>query len=96
MFCNIWDECKCKPDGKNCMDPTSEEAIEIVEVEVSLPLLFANALQGAAEEENEIIGRRNHHSERELVSHVFLWIHQHPCLLHKRPPAVLGLQRWIS
>ena len=36
--------------------------------------------------------RRNHHSERELALHVFLRIHQPPCPLHKRPPAVLGFQ----
>jgi len=44
------------------------------------------------EVQNEIIGCRNHHSEQDLVSHVFLRMHQPPCLLHERPLAVLGLQ----
>jgi hypothetical protein len=29
MFCNFWSKCKCMPDGKNCMNPTPEEAINI-------------------------------------------------------------------
>ena len=36
MFCNFQGKCKCKPDGKNSMDPTPEEAIKM---RLSLPLL---------------------------------------------------------
>ncbi len=45
MFCNFWGECKRKPDGKNCMDPTPtpEEAIKIVEVIITFARL-ADAL----------------------------------------------------
>ena len=32
MICNIRGKCKRKPNGKNCMNPTPEEAIKIVEV----------------------------------------------------------------
>jgi hypothetical protein len=46
MFCNFRGECKHKPDGKNCMDPTPEEAIKIVEVIISFARL-ADALRGA-------------------------------------------------
>ena len=46
MFCNFWGKCKCKPDGKNCMDPTPEEAIKIVEVIIAFPR-HADALRGA-------------------------------------------------
>jgi hypothetical protein len=46
MFCNFRGECKRKPDGKNCMDPTPEEAIEIVEVIIAFARL-ADALRGA-------------------------------------------------
>ena len=45
-FCNFRGECKRKPDGKNCMDPTPEEAIEIVEVIIAFARL-ADALRGA-------------------------------------------------
>jgi hypothetical protein len=106
MFCNFWGKCKRKPDGKNCMDPTPEEATKIVEVIITFARL-ADTLQGAvvlqicggkqchvakAEGEYESSGRRNHHSEQELVSHVSLRTHKLMCLLHERPPAVLGLQ----
>jgi hypothetical protein len=46
MFCNFRGECKRKPDGKNCMDPTPEEAIKIVKVIIAFARL-ADALQGA-------------------------------------------------
>jgi hypothetical protein len=46
MFCNFRGECKRKPDGKNCMDPTPEEAIKIVEVIIAFARL-ADALRGA-------------------------------------------------
>jgi hypothetical protein len=46
MFCNFLGECKCTPDGKNCMDPTPEEAIKIVEVIIAFARL-ADALRGA-------------------------------------------------
>ena len=46
MFCNFRGECTRKPDGKNCMDPTPEEAIEIVEVIIAFARL-ADALRGA-------------------------------------------------
>jgi len=46
MFCNFWGKCKCKPDGNNCMDPTPEEAIKIVEVIIAFARL-ADALRGA-------------------------------------------------
>ncbi len=46
MFCNFRGKCKRKPDGKNCMDPTPEEAIEIVDVIIALARL-ADALRGA-------------------------------------------------
>jgi hypothetical protein len=46
MFCNFRGKCKRKPDGKNCMDPTPEEAIEIVEVIIAFARL-ADALRGA-------------------------------------------------
>ncbi len=79
MFCNIRGECKRTPDGKNCMAPTPEEAIEILEVITTFAIL-ADALRGAvvlkicggkksschvakAEKKIEIIGRQNHHSE---------------------------------
>ena len=32
MFCNFRGECKRRPDGKNCMDATPEEAIKIVDI----------------------------------------------------------------
>ena len=47
MFCNFRGECKRKPDGKNCMNPTPEEAIKIVEVIIAFARL-ADALRGAA------------------------------------------------
>jgi hypothetical protein len=43
MFCNFWGECKRTPNGKNCMDPTPEEAIKIVEVIIAFARL-ADAL----------------------------------------------------
>jgi hypothetical protein len=46
MFCNFRGECKRTPDGKNCMDPTPEEAIEIVEVIIAFARL-ADVLRGA-------------------------------------------------
>jgi hypothetical protein len=46
MFCNFRGECKRKPDGKNCMEPTPEEAIKIVEVIIAFARL-ADALRGA-------------------------------------------------
>jgi hypothetical protein len=46
MFCNFRGECKRKPDGKNCMDPTPEEAIKIVAVIIAFARL-ADALRGA-------------------------------------------------
>ena len=46
MFCNFRGECKRTPDGKNCMDPTPEEAIKIVEVIIAFARL-ADALRGA-------------------------------------------------
>jgi len=46
MFCNFWGKCKRKPDGKNCMDPTPEEAIKIVEVIIAFARL-ADAQRGA-------------------------------------------------
>jgi hypothetical protein len=46
MFCNIRGECKRTPDGKNCMNPTPEEAIKIVEVITTFARL-ADALRGA-------------------------------------------------
>jgi hypothetical protein len=46
MFCDFRGECKRKPDGKNCMDPTPEEAIKIVEVIIAFARL-ADALRGA-------------------------------------------------
>jgi hypothetical protein len=46
MFCNFWGKCKRKPDGKNCMNPTPEEAIKIVEVIIAFARL-ADALRGA-------------------------------------------------
>ena len=42
MFCNFRGKCKRKPDGKNCMDPTPDEAIEIVEFIIAFAIL-ANA-----------------------------------------------------
>ena len=46
MFCNFRGECKRKPDGKNCMDPTPEEAIEIVEIIITFARLV-DMLRGA-------------------------------------------------
>jgi hypothetical protein len=46
MFCNFWGECKRKPDGKNCMDPTPEESIKIVKVIIAFARL-ADALRGS-------------------------------------------------
>ena len=46
MFCNFRGKCKRKPDGKNCMDPTPDEAIEIVEFIIAFAIL-ANAVLGA-------------------------------------------------
>jgi hypothetical protein len=46
MFCNFRGECKRTPDGKNCMSPTPEEAIEIVKVIIAFARL-ADALRGA-------------------------------------------------
>ena len=46
MFCNFWGKCKHTTNGKNCMDPTPEEAIDIVEVIITFARL-ANALGGA-------------------------------------------------
>ena len=46
MFCNFWGKCKRKPDGKNCMDPTPEEAIEIVEIIITFARLV-DMLRGA-------------------------------------------------
>jgi hypothetical protein len=46
MFCNFRGECKCKPNGKNCMNPTHEEAIKIVEVIIAFARL-ADTLRGA-------------------------------------------------
>ena len=46
VFSNFWGECKRKPDGKNCMDPTPEEAIKIAEVIIAFAR-FADALRGA-------------------------------------------------
>jgi hypothetical protein len=43
MFCNFRGECKRTPDGKHCMNPTPEEAIEIVEVIIAFARL-ADAL----------------------------------------------------
>ena len=98
MFCNIRGECKGTPDGKNCMAPTPEEAIEILEVIITFAIL-ADALRGAvvlkicggkksfchvakAGKKIKIIG----------VAHVFLRIHQLTHLLYARPPSVLDLQ----
>jgi hypothetical protein len=95
MFCNFRGECKRTPDGKNCMNPTPEEAIKIVEVIITFARLADALFQrhvAKAEGEYESIWHWNHHSERELASHVSLQTHQPTCLLHKRPPAVLGLQ----
>ena len=38
MICNIQGKCKCKPNGKNCMNPTPEEAIKIVEVIINFAI----------------------------------------------------------
>ena len=46
MFCNFWGKCIHTTNGKNCMDPTPEEAIDIVEVIIAFARL-ANALGGA-------------------------------------------------
>jgi hypothetical protein len=46
MFCNFWGECKRTPDGKNCTNPTPEEAIKIVEVIIAFARL-ADSLRGA-------------------------------------------------
>jgi hypothetical protein len=46
LFCNFRGECKRTPDGKNCMDPTPEEAKQIVEVIIAFARL-ADALRGA-------------------------------------------------
>ena len=46
MFCNFRGKCKRTPDGKNCMNPTPEEAIKIVEVIIAFARL-ADALRGA-------------------------------------------------
>jgi hypothetical protein len=46
MFCNFRGKCKRTSDGKNCMHPTPEEDIKIVEVIIAFARL-ADALQGA-------------------------------------------------
>ena len=46
MFCNFRGECKRTPNGQNCMDPTPEEAIDIVEVIITFARL-ADAMRGA-------------------------------------------------
>jgi hypothetical protein len=46
MFCNFRGECQRTLDEMNCMDPTPEEAIKIVEVIITFAKL-ADALQGA-------------------------------------------------
>jgi hypothetical protein len=46
MFCNIRGECKRMPDGKNCINPTPEEAIKIVEFIIAFARL-ADPLRGA-------------------------------------------------
>ena len=46
IFCNFRGECKRTPDGKNCMDPTPEEAKQIVKVIIAFARL-ADALRGA-------------------------------------------------
>jgi hypothetical protein len=46
MFCNFRGEYKHTPDGKNCMNPTPEEAIDIVEVIIAFARL-ADVLRGA-------------------------------------------------
>jgi hypothetical protein len=46
MFCNFRGECKRTPDGKNCMNPTPEEAIKIVEV-INAFARLADTLRGA-------------------------------------------------
>jgi len=43
MFCNFWSECKRKPNGKNCMDSTPDEAIEIVELIIAFARLASRA-----------------------------------------------------
>ena len=39
MFCYFRGECKRNPDGKNCMNPTPEEAIKVVEVIIAFARL---------------------------------------------------------
>ena len=109
MFCNFRGECKCTPNGKNCMNSTPEETINIVEVIITFAR-HADVLRGAVvlqfcgskeaskvmlpklKKRMKIIGRRNQHTEQELVAHVSLRMHKLMGLLHKIPPAVRGLQ----